>query len=418
MKNKDIKLKDFFSKLNDSLFVCYQPNFEDFRAVLSSKVSREIILQRKSDMNINNIEKFLLENLAKYNHASIGEMCLLTIYHFGFGWVSSFLLTNDCLFIGQEVSSRAVNILKKIQKPCYDSKSVVYSNESFRFFRNIFIKLQQNINTINGAYKFDYVRWALPGNISTGVIFNMNGRVLSRHLNSLKNFKFMKKIIQQYELGFKTIAPNIFISLDRKRKNINTQKKVLIKRITHIDKQKLCFIKWINKPQNIENIIAMLIKKYEKNVKLEYLPLEFKKLGLFEINIHCSIAAARDWHRHRPVMPWTLTLLLNQNSLPIIHPLYEIYGYTQYENEINCFFEEKKIFHNLKSISWEQMYVLPFGTSVDMNCCTTLDFLFYMLKLRSNSSNANFEYKTQANMGLKILKQLLPMSLIEHFHLQ
>ena len=418
LMNKEIKLNNYFKKINNTLFVCYQPNFEDFRAVISSKVSREIILQKKSFMNAENIKQFLLQNLAKYNHASIGEMCILTIYHFGFGWVSSFLLCDQPLFIGQEVSTRAVDILKSVNNICYDSNNVKGALESFVFFKNIFLNLKQSSLTQKKGYKFDYIRWCLPGNISTGLIYNVNGRVLSRHLNILKNFNFMKRVVEQYELGFKTIAPNIFISLNKSRKNINIPSNIKIQNIEQRDRFKICDIEWINKPKKLHLIIDMLINKYSKNLKLEYLPLELKKLGLFNVNIYCSIAAARDWHRHRPVMPWTISLILDQDNLPIIYHMYDKYILDKHKILINKFFKQKQFFKNKNKINWPDLYVLPFGTMVVMNCTTTLDYLFYMLKLRSNSKNANFEYKKQAEVGLLLLKRMLPQRLMDHFNLK
>ena len=68
LMNKEIKLNNYFKKINNTLFVCYQPNFEDFRAVISSKVSREIILQKKSIMNAENVKQFLLQNSFVFPH--------------------------------------------------------------------------------------------------------------------------------------------------------------------------------------------------------------------------------------------------------------------------------------------------------------------------------------------------------------
>ena len=387
----ELNINNFFTQIEEDLFVVKIDNLEDFRAVLSSKVSRELFLHKKANLTSENLEKFLSQNLAKYNHASIAEMCCLTIYHFGFGWVSSFLLVDDPLFIGQEVSSRAVDIFKRDDTICYDAQHLPNIQENFNFFKNIFLNLKTKF-LIKNSYCFDYIRWALPGSIRTGVIYDMNGRVLSRHLNRLKYFSFLKKVIQKYETGFKAIAPNVYKSVMLKsRKNINIPKVIPIinKDLNSDDVQ----VKWILKPKNLSEIVSSILESSTPNItnKREYLPSSLNQLGLFKFTIHCSIAAARDWHRHRAVMPWTLKLL-KWNNVPLLSLKYKDFGLKELSSKIYDFFNKTIPLNNRNFILWDELYLLPFGAMVEMQCYATLDKLFYMLKLRSSSANANFEY--------------------------
>ena len=411
-----------WSVLNNDLFVVRSPGFEDFRAVLCSKASRSTDLSTKANMTQNEINTFLTQNLANYGHASIGEMSVPTVYHKGFSWLSAYFLEDNPLFIGQEMSTRVIDPTKS--GISIDSKDVNGAEESFRVFADIFNKLKTNISTTQHrrAYKFDDIRWALPSNVQTGVVMTMNSRVAVRHLNQLENavddsLSFMKTVINKYRQGIKECSPFVFEALDKtsqikqpvqhrwKQLNYilqnfstdNLSADTLLQHSIHIRGPPLYDCTWFNEIE-------------PRKASKQYLDPEFKRLGVFSVEIFCSIAAARDWHRHRAAMPWTLELVLDNNHQPKIAPWFD-------QGEFKSVVKKTIEKHFITNGRWDSLLVLPFGTLVKLTCYVDLPSLLYMLELRAFSEGANFEYQAQARAGLEQLRMIIGMDFCNRNHI-
>jgi thymidylate synthase ThyX len=383
----------FWHKINNNLFVIREKNLEDFRAVLSSKISRRLSLDDASNLNNNDIANFLLKNLCNYGHASIAEMSFPTIFIKNIGWVSSWILEDDPLFIGQEVSTRAV--YKNILFPCIEFNNAFY--QDFMFFKNIFDELKNN-NINKKGYKFDNIRWALPGGFSSGVVLNMNSRILNRVICRIKSLKwFNKNIYKNISLGFNECCKYVSKSLKKKSKKYSKlwDKLDIINNIDPITLNTKP-IEFDFSLFNLNKCLNFLTKKIFQ--KKEYLDKFFNYFGVIKIKIYCSLAAARDWHRHRSLMPWKLNLITKTNNQFFISPMYNI---DFFNNKLSIFFKQNKILK--KTIDYYDLYRLPMGTACLLEGIGYLPDIIYSLKLRSESDGANFEYKKQASYGLDVL---------------
>lgn len=396
-------VKEFFHKLNDNLFVFGCKNLEDFRSVLSAKTSRTLMLEEKK-IDQEEIERFLKTNIFNYNHASIGDMGFATVFHRGFGWLTSRVLLDDPLFNGQETSSRAVNILNYWPDICYDAdKKFTFSHEKFK---NIFNELTKNTNKTN--YSFDSIRWSLPGTLCNGIVVSMNIRAFSRKLDYIK--QDFPITAHEYLKGLKFIAPYLTEALYGKNRQIPSRYTKIS--TFNIDTLFDNYDKMIHiKPPKNFNSNNIFINDFDMRLKdtKNMLDSRLNRLGLFELTIFCSIAEARDWFRHRTALPWDI-YVLTINNKPFVNTFFESYGL--YKNEVEKYMSD----YNLEKTNHiSELYGLPYGSMLKIRCFVPLNYLVYILELRANSHGSNIEYSSKAKIGLAQLREILGEHITNYF---
>lgn len=390
----------YWLKVAEDLFVIRAEGLEDFRAVVGAKTSRAAKLDIKADIDSEGVEKFLTMNLAGYGHASIGEMSFPTVHHRGIGWVSAWLLEDDPLFIGQEISTRAVDVRKlpKGDQVCYDAPTGL--DKYNEYFWNLFQELDDK-NDLSRGYKFDNIRWAMPGTSRVGVTYMMNTRAAMRHLERLESVPFISECVDNFYKGIEACAPYVYKSL-RKGKRRAYSRWTDIENID-ISRSSLDFDSSIEieAPLSLEEGLKRTASVSGRSEK-DYLDPEFNSLGMFKFNLTCSVAAARDWHRHRPMMPWKIKLVLD-NNIPFVAPWYDL---GEYESEVNKMIAEG--YGKTRNISsLDKLYSLPYGATVNIEGWGTLPYLLYMLELRAAAGGSNFEYANHAKAGLRKLISIL-----------
>lgn len=134
------------------------------------------------------------------------------------------------------------------------------------------------------------------------------------------------------------------------------------------------------------------------------------------VTFRCSLAVARDWHRHRTLFPWHLQVVRDPR---VTNP----YDNTSAGGEISIdhHYEPKSDLAKQKLPELlrrstdvfdafmargnvvQAALALPLGTRVRMRGQGGLRDVLYMLELRKNAVGANFEYKEQATLALESL---------------
>lgn len=403
-------LNNYWFKLNDNTSILKHFILEDYRAVQSSRTSRSIDYDNRINTDSSYIINFLMNNVKKYNHSSIAEMAFPTIFSKNFGWISAFFLTHDPLFIGQETSTRAIVDLDSY---CYEINNDDNKKQLHLKFSEIFKKLSQ-LKLHKGGYKFDFIRIFLPGSFRTGVCVSMNARSLVRHLKRLYSIKYMKNIVDEYKKGFENCCPILskcfVINSNKPSMGINFQK-----RITYTKFNDIFDIKIIGKFNKLIFKKVNELLGYKKREKKTYISSDFKYFGIFTIKFNCTIAAMRDFHRHRTLYPFKFELLSKNKKTfyPIFAPFYKNFLIDIYGEKIifNLFNRVKKIFNNLdysklenSSFDIYDLYMFPLGTMVRVSMTGTLENIIYMLELRSLAHGANFEYQIIAQKIIDKLK--------------
>lgn len=409
-------ISKYWKKLKEDLFVVRAEGLEDFRAVVGAKTSRATDLDLKTDIDTQGVEKFLTLNLAGYGHASIGEMSFPTIHHRGIGWVGAWMIEDDPLFVGQEVSTRAVDV-RKIPNGinrCYDSPD--FLNNHNDLFWNIFNELDAK-NPETRGYKFDNIRWAMPGTSRVGVTSMMNGRVIMRHLERLQSVPFMNECVNNFFEGVKECAPYVHDSLKKGPRPIQnrwTDIKTIVKKKSDLD-----FVSSVEvtPPFNMEDSPAFKDLHIAPRDRRDYLDSEYRSLGMFKVRIYTSIAAARDWHRHRPVMPWNISLVVDEDGYPYVSPWYDTEGYDEaVKKDIKENFDKSKDILGTND-AMQALYSLPYGATVAIDAYASLPSMLYMFELRAASGGVNFEYAEQAKTGLRKTIEIMGDKFTSHHSL-
>ena len=395
----------YWYKVEKDLFIIFvNSEYEDYRAVLCSKTSRSIFLEEKSKrMNKKTVEQFLKKNLSGYGHSSIAEMAFPTVFSRGFGWISAWLLEDDPLFIGQEVSTRAVDLSKFSCEICYDSIDI-FPFSVLKKYHDLFLEsfLMQKKNIEKGllkGYKFDDIRFLLPGTIITGVTISFNARAVIRHLSRLQKIDFMSKVVQKYQKAVRMCCSNVYDTFcSSKYLPMSWWKQILVEEIKK--KEEFFCIEYLG--QNLADLSF-----FSRQKQKEYIDPLVKKIGLFKVRFLTSIGCARDFHRHRTCYPIILSLPVFKKQ-PFLFPFYKSSLSAENSEKFFAVYEEfSKFLINKKSIKFSSLYLLPFGTACILEMFVTLDKLVYMLELRYFSSNAMKVYKNTAKFGLLQLIKII-----------
>jgi len=140
-----------------------------------------------------------------------------------------------------------------------------------------------------------------------------------------------------------------------------------------------------------------------------YLDASLNQHLLVEVAFQCSLAVARDWHRHRAMFPWFLDLVRSMSKDIQLHPAYvprselgiaEVPGLLRRSTEVyDSFMAEDN--------QMQAVLALPMGTHVQMRGTGGLRDVVYMLELRAHAHGANFEYKAQAEEAIRQLRDQL-----------
>ncbi len=150
-----------------------------------------------------------------------------------------------------------------------------------------------------------------------------------------------------------------------------------------------------------------------------YLDAQFNQYMQVGLTLQPSLAVARDWHRHRTMLPWSLDVIwedgdeVSTNTLAAhvkrrlrIHPSYKPMsemGKARVPELLKLSGEVYQVFM-MERNQMQAMLALPLGTHVQMSGQGGLRDMVYMLELRYHAHGANFEYKAQAKEALAQLQ--------------
>ena len=138
-----------------------------------------------------------------------------------------------------------------------------------------------------------------------------------------------------------------------------------------------------------------------------YIDPQFNHLGRVDIAFRCSLAVARDWHRHRTVYPWAMDIVWDENDSIRIHPAYEPKSDLAKARVPELLAMSSKAYSDFGIDQMRAMLCLPLGTDVKMSGQAGLRDAVYALELRRDAHGANFEYPAQAAKAMEMLTEQL-----------
>lgn len=132
---------------------------------------------------------------------------------------------------------------------------------------------------------------------------------------------------------------------------------------------------------------------------------------LFRVDLafRCSLAVARDWHRHRTMYPWSLQVVRDPNGLLQIDHHYAPMSDLAKAKVPELLLRSTRIFDTFMAAGNvnQAALALPFGTRVCMQGQGGLRDAVYLLELRKFAVGASFEYQDQATQAIDLLRDLL-----------
>ena len=405
-----------YKEIYPNVWICIAD--ADTRAVVGAKTSRAANLEARWSKIVTEsgeqewgnpteeVRAFTERNVRQYSHASIAEMAEAFVHVKDLGWPTAYLVEDFPLFVGQEVSTRAVDMTKDPRPARHaPAEALEVHHEWLEVFEE-----QKELLSESGGYKFDNIRWALPGTTRSGVTFAGKVRSMVRHIEEVATLgDNYWNLSDDFMRGIQAYAPVTTRGIQRGERDHSVLWHPPVVRMEERDveriqkKRGMTAVRPYGPVSPLRASSLGLVKEREPR---QHLDKAFKMLGQFHVSIECSVAAARDWHRHRAVMPWRLEILRDRATDDLlISPFYPEAHDEKYAELWRKTSELHRTVYDRHE--WDSLFCLPFGSMVRMSCVGSLPDVLYMLELRYSAGGANFEYKAQARQGLIELAQAL-----------
>lgn len=398
------------------------------------------------------VQKFFDDFVGQYGHSSIlelsGEPC---VFSEQVSYLTAWLLFDSPLCSGQEFSTRAVQHKNwPMAQECYPTQGSILSccpgqhtHDPHPMLKQIHdgwleiyeaevawwtehLSVPENRQALGIADKeafrpaLDRARWALPGTIATGCAHTSNLRERARVLS----------VGQAFSAGSGAGAEGVWSNLHQ------TYKAALPGMAQYGLREAVYGETTAQVPYHLSpaQFLAPEIDALsQQQVKLDisysrtpstHLPVResstsyadpiYNQIARVAVRIDCSLAVARDWHRHRTLYPFTLYLRLNQDAgLQIdshYQPMSDL-GRRQVSRMLDLSTAVYNEFQEAGQFALAPL-CLPLGAAVRLHGAGGLRDVLYTLELRSQGGGACFEYKEQAQAGLNLLRGKLTSNIV------
>jgi hypothetical protein len=380
------------------------------------------------------VQEFFDTHVRKYGHSSPIELTgSPTVFVEGVSPATCYALFDGPLVAGQEVSTRALRrknwpicaeVLRSDQNEATSLLQDIHHEflevheQEVDYWKDYYAKKENREKegiTDDEPFRpaLDRARWALPGTISLGCVQTGHLRGMARIIDANRSALSGSNQLSQLSVVFDDIAGAYEQALPG-MKGLGLREAVgpdSVEVPAHF------------KPMTISHTMsfrstfasATLVSREERlsfrKRKGAYMDPVMNQKVRVDVNIFCSYAVARDWHRHRTFYPWRLHPCTNGDGELFIHPFYTV----SEENEARvkellarCTVAFFALCDGPPSM-W--MLALPFGAAVTLRASGGLRDALYMLELRAYAKGANKEYQGQA---LKMLADLKDQGFVEY----
>lgn len=361
--------------------------------------------------------------VGQYGHSSPMELTgSPTIGVEGVSWFTAWLLFDSPLVAGQEFSTRAV---RRVDWPMAQEASgnpvlhklheewlTVYEAEVAWWTNHLSDASNRAALGIADKEPFrpalDRARWALPGTFATGAAFASHLRERARVIRDAAalNKSAPTPVWADIEKAYRFAVPGL--AGYGLREAVVGVERDLPGHLENI----LFPVPHVNHASGVELDIRTMdwgddeppVSPYKRKNKRSYADPWFNRSVRVRLNIECSIAAARDWHRHRTLYPWHMGVVCENNTLQLDRR-YGPKSDIAVERTADLLARAYTAYADFKSQGDVERaaLALPMGTRVVMSGAGGLRDVLYALELRAHAHGANFEYKEQAEAALYML---------------
>jgi len=256
----------------------------------------------------------------------------------------------------------------------------------------------------------DRARWALPGTFATGAAFASNVRERARTIRDAtavnRDPAGPTSVWSDIEAAYRVAAPGI--AQYGLKEAVVTGDRDLPGHLTSI----LQPVRGAVHPSGVDVDLRVcewkndgIVNPYTRTKDRSYADPWFNRQVRAQVRIECSLAVARDWHRHRTLYPWHLGVVYRDGTLCIDR---------RYEPKSDVAIARTPDLLKRSHVLYRQFLdhgdveraalALPMGTRVVVSGAGGLRDVLYMLELRATTHGANFEYKEQAEAALYLLE--------------
>ena len=382
------------------------------------------------------VQGFFDQFVGAYGHSSILELTgSPTVGVEGISWFTAWLLFDSPLVAGQEFSTRAVRhkdwpmaresrIVEGIAWGDTVSEGTV-TDPSFADLHREWLEVyeaevawwQKHLSDpenraalgIGDKEPFrpalDRARWALPGTFATGAAFASHLRERARVIRDAQSInKTPTPVWADLETAYRQAAPGL--AQYGLREAVVGGTRDLPGHLTSI----LRPVEALAEPSGVVVRLQTVpvdaeVRPYARSQERSYLDPWFNHLARASVQIECSLAVARDWHRHRTLYPWHLGVVLTE-GLVSIDRRYEPKSELGRSKLPELLRRSTALYQRLLEAGDVERaaLALPLGTKVVVSASGGLRDVTYMLELRAHAHGANFEYKEQAEAALHHLE--------------
>ena len=149
------------------------------------------------------------------------------------------------------------------------------------------------------------------------------------------------------------------------------------------------------------------VEPFRRKGEKSYLDVSANASYRANVTFRCSLAVARDWHRHRTLFPWHLQIVREPDGgcISIDHH-YEPKSDLAKAKIMDLLIRSTNVFEAYMATGnvVQAALALPLGTRVRVRGQGGLRDVVYMLELRKYAHGANFEYKEQATTALDAVR--------------
>ncbi len=249
----------------------------------------------------------------------------------------------------------------------------------------------------------DRARWALPGTISTGACFTSNVRERARVIRDSSLVGGEQSVWEDLTEVYKKALPGISVHAFRSPPpdhQIPGHLQSILRPAKRLTSPSGVEVRIFNNKGNCRGSTP-----YTRARPRTYSDPWRNRDTRVEVTIDCSIATARDWHRHRTMYPWHMALVKDAGDRLVLSPDYEIksdYALSKYESLVNRSSHLHAEFMAAGDVQRAAL-ALPLGTLVQISGSGGYRDVLYTMELRAHAHGANFEYKRQAESCLSLM---------------
>lgn len=265
----------------------------------------------------------------------------------------------------------------------------------------------------------DRARWALPGTIATGCAHTSNLRERSRVLrdgaslaaasNAPAAIAVWEEIADTYREALPGLAG---MGL---KEAVYTSETVIPGHMREV------FSDTPDGPDAEVWVVStegLSVEPFQRKGEKSYLDVAVNTGHRVNVVFRCSLAVARDWHRHRTLFPWLLQVVRGpthmQGGCVVRSPIQIDHHYAPMSDLAKTKVPEllarsTRVFDDFMVTGnvVQAALALPLGTRVRLQGQGGLRDMVYMLELRHTAHGANFEYREQAGQALSALVESL-----------